>query len=197
MCFAAPSSDVEHEIYDETDLLDTTPTTFSHPGCPYQVIFKKPSALHESVIASDTRLIISYIGLKNRLQASVSLLFDPELQATFSNYDEFRQLILYPFNDKEQQLYGEYTILQEQSDEKRMELTLRGFLKKAADSYLPAMYNFMLERDVSNGTVAARAVCQILGTQEQQQESAALFNKVEPLCSQFIDSLRLEKVIKE
>ena len=192
MAQAQETSATEAPVYRVQDLMATTPTSFSHPDIPLGVHFLKPQAFAESVIASPTRLIISYLGLNNRVQLQVSLIAEPTLSAQTTTFEDFKHFVFARFHDKEQQLFGEYQISHEASSAEQFDLSFTAYLKKAADGILPEMYNFIAERDIKQGEVIAQGSCQILGSQAQQRESAALFKELSPLCTAFTQSLRLE-----
>lgn len=178
----------------ELNMLENT--VFSLHNSHWLLQYKKPTSLHESVIASDKTLAVSYNGLNNRIQIVITLLADPEFNQTIQDYQTFKHFVLRPFRDKENMMYGQYRILEEENTPKNFVLTLTGYLKKQADGILPEMYNVLYEKVINQGEVSARMLCQIQGSQAQQRESQHLFNKIEPLCRNIAQSIKLEQKSK-
>ncbi|MBO8414996.1 MAG: hypothetical protein IAB19_01275 [Proteobacteria bacterium] len=188
----AAGADTEPEEVSLKDLIKTESASFTLAHLPYILHYQKPAALHETVIASDKVLSLSYSGLNNRLLVTVSMNADPSLASLFTDYSAFKDYALKPFSDKEKLMYGEYELTDEQTAAGRWSISFYGYLKKPEDGILPAMYNFLEQRlNFEDGTLVS-AQCQIQGAPEQQLESRALFKELRPLCEAVISDLSLE-----
>lgn len=191
---AAQAADPEELTLE--DLLTTRSTSLSVPHLPFKILYQKPSALHESVIASDQLLAVSYSGVGNRLQINITLNTNPSLTSLLSSFADFRNYVLQPFGDKEKLLYGEYEIVEENDSPGSFVLTTDGYLKKPDDGILPAMYNLIYQSTRFDGQAVLSAQCQIQGAPEQQLESRALYKELRPLCEEVVKSVRLENKSK-
>lgn len=187
---AAPAEAPEELTLEE--LLATRSTAVSVPHLPYEILYQKPAALHESVIASDKVLAVSYNGVSGRLQINITLNTDPQLTALLPAWEDFKNYVLQPFNDREKLLFGEYEIVEENDSPGNFVLTTDGYMKKPEDGILPAMYNYIYQSTRSDSRVVLSAQCQILGAPEQQLESRALYQEIKPLCESVVRSIRLE-----
>lgn len=152
-----------------------------------------PETFHETFVKNDEMEIYRYNTEENRLSVEYQI-----IALSQGIYDEivqgkFQELILGPFSDKENNLYGEYEIIRDtrQGDERTFEY--QGYLKKQQDSFSAGLKSMMHEAYMLRGRRLIRIACTVQGLQEEALLTSRIFYNINDSCSEIISSVKIRE----
>lgn len=167
----------------------TAPAPFSK----VDIEIDHPTELIESFMFAGNKVVLVYADEPGFFALTYTLTaVSPEQQADFQNFTQFKQALTSRFQDKENLLFGEYTIFDQQDFPGRKELSLQGFLKKSADGILPEMQNYFFERAVLDKGYLAVINCEFRGNQAMAQHTAQRAAAMEGLCKRILQSYKYQ-----
>lgn len=169
--------------------LKLEPTSFVIPDSKVRISYLRPADLHESLILGQDVLTVSYsddLGLT--LISLNKTVIDKERYEELLTGDHFLQAVDSAFHDRETMLYGEYEITEQGGHD----YTLKGFLKKQEDQYLPDQHNLLYQRSLLKDGSSYRFTCQAQGTQAQIGQTKMIFGLIAPKCEAILQSLKIE-----
>lgn len=157
------------------------------------ISLERPQALQESFILAGNKMVLAYGDEKGTFAITYTLSpVSLEQQADFQNYAQFKQALTQRFSDKDNLLYGEYQILDQQDFPGRKELTLKGFLKKPSDGILPEMQNYFYERTVLDKGYLATISCEFRGNQAQAVLTSQRAERLADFCLRVLRSYQYQ-----
>ncbi len=163
-------------------------TSFAVPDSKVRISYLRPADLHESLILGHDVLTVSYSDELGLILISLSkTAIDKERFQELMQGDNFLKAVDSAFHDRETMLYGKYEIIAQDD----LDYTLKGFLKKQADQYLPDQHNLLYQRSLLKDGSSYRFTCQAQGTQAQIEQTKMIFNLIAPKCEAIVESLKV------
>lgn len=176
------------------DALTLKESAFTLPESGTVVRFKHPASFHESVVTGGTITSVSYSDPNQRIAVTLQEnRLDPETYAALQEGEIFFEGVVAPFSDKEHLLWGEYEILDKADTATLKSLTLKGFLKKPEDAFLPDQHNYFLQKALLTHGTSLRFTCQVQGRQAEVASTRELFELLTPLCTEIVNSLSVSR----
>lgn len=171
------------------DSLELKTVTFSFDDRDYSVSFNCPREFKDSVIQHDNMISVILGADNNKLTISYTGIKLDDASLNFlKNKDNFTATVLKPFSDKENLLYGRYSLIKESFNDDHFSIELTGFLKKPADEYLPDAENHFYQRTDLLFNDFHRLSCQVAGRQNEAAATKLIFNANINLCKNVIES---------
>lgn len=169
--------------------LKLTEKTFDFKAQGLEMRLKVPSNMHETYIMNPALESYTYSTKENRLSISLQL-----INPSGKTYQEiiagkFQELILKPFSDKENQLYGQVDIIRDEHKGVDKTFEYKGFLKKPQDGFTTDLYSMIHEMILLRHKSIIKLNCVVQGRQNETSMTKELFHSVEKSCDEILNSL--------
>lgn len=152
-----------------------------------------PVQFHETFIKNDEMEIYRYNTEQNRLSVEFQIIALSDGKYEEIVQGKFQELILAPFSDKENQLFGEYEILKDTHEGNERMFEYQGYLKTPANSFSAGMKNMLHEAYMLKGRRLIRVACTVQGLQEEDLLTRQIFFNVNDNCSEIISSVKVRE----
>lgn len=170
-----------------------TNKTFNFPESKIDIQMDIPKNLHETYIKTENLDSYSYSGEENRFRVNLEVIKPSKTNYQSLVNGKFEELILKPFSDKENKLYGEYEIIKDESKGKEKTFEYEGYLKSQGDATLPAMQNLMHESYMLRSGNIIRVSCTVQGLTEEINLTKDIYSRISMSCNDIIKSVKVIK----
>ena len=153
-----------------------------------------PKDLHETYIKNPVLDNYTYSSEENRFQVNLQLINPSKHSYQEIVNGKFKELILKPFGDKENNLYGEVEILKDDQKGQDKIFEYQGYLKKPQDGFTPDLYSLIHEVYLFKYDQIVKANCTVQGRQQEVLITKEIFDLVKGNCKTIIDSVEISRL---
>ena len=153
-----------------------------------------PKDLHETYIKNPVLDSYTYSSDENRFQVNLQLINPSKRSYQEIVNGKFKEIILKPFGDKENNLYGEVEILKDDQKGPNKIFEYQGYLKKPQDGFTADLYSLIHEVYLFKYVQIIKANCIVQGRQQEILITKEIFDLVKGSCKTIIDSVKISRL---
>lgn len=168
--------------------------TFNFKERGLSIKMQVPSQMHETYIKNPLLDSYTYSSDENRFSVNLQLINPSKQSYQEIVQGKFHELILKPFSDKENNLYGEVEILRDEQKGPDKTFEYQGYLKKQQDGFTPDLYSLIHEIYMFRYDQIIKANCTVQGRQNEAVITKEIFDLVKGSCKTMIDSIEVSKL---